>query len=267
MKVVVHENSLMLPLETQLVGEDNHPKVECLCRVCGSLKEADVWGLKSGAIISCGCLRSLLPRKDITGTTTAQGIKVIGYVGSSLWRVEYVCGHVSDTKSSTIFKSSTGLCNSCSKTKTCKDRNTKHNMCDSGTYQSWVAMRRRCYDAKNNRYANYGGKGITVCERWLNSFENFLADMGECPDGYSIDRIDNLGNYEPSNCRWATDIEQANNKANNLLFTDGNNIWSLKRWCEILNKDYKHIWYKHKTCGIPIEVLFDGKLFSENSPK
>jgi hypothetical protein len=86
------------------------------------------------------------------------------------------------------------------------------------TYISWKAMIQRCTNPKVNYYKNYGGREknpIIVCDRWLNSFKNFLKDMGERPEGTSIDRINVDGNYEPSNCRWATDKEQANNKRNN----------------------------------------------------
>ena len=69
----------------------------------------------------------------------------------------------------------------------------------------------RCYNPKHPRFADYGGRGITVCERWL-TFANFLADMGEPPPGLTLDRIDNDGNYEPGNCRWATDTQQRTNK-------------------------------------------------------
>ena len=81
----------------------------------------------------------------------------------------------------------------------------------SPTYATWGTMKQRCLNPNNHAYLSYGGRGITVCDRWL-TFENFLVDMGTKPDGLTLDRIDNDGNYEPGNVRWATPKEQAANR-------------------------------------------------------
>lgn len=89
----------------------------------------------------------------------------------------------------------------------------RHGMAGTPTYTSWYAMRSRCNSVTDERYPDYGGRGIKVSDRW-NSFSNFLEDMGLRPEGTTLDRIDVDGNYEPGNCRWATPLEQAQNKRN-----------------------------------------------------
>lgn len=80
-------------------------------------------------------------------------------------------------------------------------------------YRTWSYMKQRCYNPNNNRYHRYGGRGIVVCERWKDNFLNFYNDMGPKPKGLTLDRINNNDNYEPSNCKWATYLQQANNRA------------------------------------------------------
>lgn len=79
-------------------------------------------------------------------------------------------------------------------------------------YRAWIDMRRRCLNPSRSDYHYYGGRGITVCDNWLNSFNSFLTDMGQRPEGLTLDRLDNNGNYEPSNCKWVTRAEQNKNR-------------------------------------------------------
>lgn len=109
-------------------------------------------------------------------------------------------------------------------------RRKTHGLSSSPGYDAWALMIRRCTNPRSDAYPNYGGRGIRVCERWL-SFDNFLADMGERPPGKTLDRYpDNNGNYEPSNCRWATSMEQNNNTRRNRLIEYNGRCQTIGAW-------------------------------------
>lgn len=104
---------------------------------------------------------------------------------------------------------------------------------DVPEFRVWMSMKERCGNPKLGAYQNYGGRGISVCLRWLESFDNFLADLGpRLSDQHSLERVDNNGNYEPSNCVWATRSEQNNNRRNNRLITLNGDTKTLTQWCK-----------------------------------
>lgn len=109
------------------------------------------------------------------------------------------------------------------------DANQKHGWAGTRTHRIWKLMRERCRRKANPHYHNYGGRGIKVCKRW-ESFANFINDMGECPNGLSIGRINNNLGYGPKNCRWETRIQQANNKRNNIVLKFGGVSKTLPEW-------------------------------------
>ena len=106
-----------------------------------------------------------------------------------------------------------------------------HNKCKSRTYKTWSQMKNRCTNARYGEFDLYGGRGIKVCESWM-SFDVFLRDMGERPQGKTLDRIDQNGNYEPANCRWATPTQQARNTRRNVLVTIDDQTKTVAEWCE-----------------------------------
>lgn len=126
---------------------------------------------------------------------------------------------------------------------------TKHGMVNTPTYRTWREMKSRCYNKNYPEYHRYGGRGIYVCERWKNSFENFFEDMGERPSGTSIDRIDVNGNYEPSNCRWADTETQSNNKRSNIYIEYNGVTKTLGQWCKYYNMNYntvRHVYHLNR---------------------
>lgn len=126
------------------------------------------------------------------------------------------CGKIITTGKPDIKKEPTRTCG-CLRIEVMKSMLKKHGFCFDGEitpeYRAWCSMKTRCFNKNRSEWMRYGGRGITVCKRWKESFKNFFYDMGTRPsEKHSLDRIDTDGNYEPSNCRWATQSEQASNK-------------------------------------------------------
>ena len=138
------------------------------------------------------------------------------------------------------------------------ERNKTHNMTHTRLFSIWQNMNTRCSNKNYNEYKNYGGRGITVCKEWKNdfiAFYNWAMENGYT-DELSIDRIDNNGNYEPSNCRWATRKQQSNNTSKNHLFTYKGETRTIAKWSELKNINYKKLWSRIKR-NWPEEKIFE----------
>lgn len=154
-----------------------------------------------------------MKRLDLTGQKFGRLIVTssAGSNGRPLWNCRCDCGNTRVVMAGNLRGGISTSCG-CFTIERIKEVNTTHGMSGTKEWMIWCQMRQRCLNPNHSRYAEWGGRGITVCDRWL-KFENFIADMGlRPPDKTSIDRIDNDGNYEPNNCRWATAKEQRLNQ-------------------------------------------------------
>jgi len=122
-------------------------------------------------------------------------------------------------------------------------------------YNTWVMMRQRCMNPKNKDFKDYGGRGIRICKRW-DSVKTFIKDMGLAPSQkHSIDRIDNDGDYKPSNCQWSTTKFQCNHTRKNVILTHNGESKTLAQWSELLNIKYSTLHKRHYGMQWPIERI------------
>ena len=150
--------------------------------------------------------------------------------GQAMWLCTCSCGGEHKATSHNLTCGDVRTCG-CLSRKLAAEKITRHGRYNTPAYNSWRGMKDRCTNPKHSAYARYGGRGITVCDRWLESFENFYADMGERPSKqHTLDRINNDGPYSPENCRWATWEEQANNRRNNVWIEFQGERLSAAQW-------------------------------------
>lgn len=191
----------------------------CLCD-CLRTSTVDGADLRKGTTNSCGCLlaESVKERGEFKidnlvgqefGNLVVKGM--VRYSNSGVkWVCVCKCGNSTTVRASNLKAGSVQSCG-CLRRDHCKTMSYKHGHHKSAEYQSWRSMLKRCLNPKTAGYRYWGGRGISVCDRWM-IFENFLFDMGPRPPGTTLDRIDVEGNYEPGNCRWATLHEQIRNR-------------------------------------------------------
>lgn len=167
----------------------------------------------------------------------------------SMWMCKCDCGTEKTVRGSDLKNGSTKSCG-CLRNETTKKRSTKHGHSArikvSKIYVVWCNIIQRCTNANNTSYHNYGGRGITICNRWK-KFENFLEDVGEPPTNkHTLDRIDNNKRYCKSNCRWATRKQQQRNTRRNHMITFNNKTQCLTAWAEEMNIDRNTLSYRLK---------------------
>jgi hypothetical protein len=170
---------------------------------------------------------------DMTGTTL-NGVLVLAQAESrqnrASWLCRCACGANFNAVGTALRLGKTKSCSHCSKL-TVKKAVTKHGLVGTREYNSYNAMKARCLNPLDKRYSRYGGRGISICSRWLDSFPNFIEDMGMQPSrNHSIERVDRDKGYEPENCVWASMVEQANNRSNNNLIEIDGRTQTITQW-------------------------------------
>ena len=182
---------------------------------------------------------------------------------SRRWTCVCECGNKTIVNDYYLKKDHTRSCGCYRRDKSTEIR-LKHGRSRKGmvckTHQIWKAMHQRCNSPTATHYDRYGGRGIVVCERW-DSYDNFLADMGEQPSkGMSIERIDNDGNYEPENCRWATHTEQMRNTRRNRYVEYGGRRMALSEAAELAGISYRTVLSRVNFCGWPVSRALSEKV-------
>lgn len=180
------------------------------------------------------------------------------------WVCQCECGNIKSVRSDGLLSGATKSCGCMKKEADSINlrKGHKHKMSGTRIYGIWQGMKGRVENPNDARYHRYGGRGIKICPEWKSDFQAFYdwAMSNGYDDNLTIDRIDNDGNYEPGNCRWATNKSQSNNRSTNINITIGHATKDLTEWCEIFELDYKTIAARyHRNEFIGIDELFNGQ--------
>ena len=180
-----------------------------------------------------------------TDAKTANGIR--------LWLCRCDCGSTASVRTTCLNAGQTRSCG-CLRGESRGNQLRTHGGTGSRVYNAFRSMWDRCANVRSKAYPDYGGRGIRVCERWR-SFEAFRNDMGDPPDGFSLDRIEVNGDYEPTNCRWADDLTQNNNRRSSVPIRIGERSQGLKEWCRELGLPYPSVYSRVRRGWTPSEAL------------
>ena len=174
-------------------------------------------------------------------------------VSEARWECSCDCGNVKIIKGSKLRSGETKSCG-CLRSELLSNRSKTHGMSKTRNYKVWSNMKNRCINVNNPRFNDYGGRGIAVCERWVNSFENFISDMGEPPSAkHSIERINNSLGYSKENCIWVVDSVQARNQRRNVNLTLNGVTKCLTDWANDLGISGTTLYSRIGKLGWPIE--------------
>ena len=169
--------------------------------------------------------------------------------GRSRWLCQCECGNTCIVHSTSLHSGNTRSCG-CLKAEVSREKATTHGMSGTSLFNVWCAMHSRCLNKNNHSYGNYGGRGIRMCDEWMDSSTFFdWALANGYKEGLTIERIDVNGNYEPSNCKWITKAEQARNKTNSRIFEVDGVSASLAQLCENYNIDYSTVYQRITKLG------------------
>ncbi len=255
----------------------------CRCE-CGAVRSVAASRLRRGIATNCGCVRHKAGSAGRKSRESKPAVLVGNVYGrytvegpsadrKYYWICKCECGTVKDVCGRSLRNNGTHSCG-CLRSEVTSARSYRHGLNDSPEQRSWWAMVARCYYKRNENYERYGGRGIRVCERWMEDdgagLKNFVEDMGLRPEGMTVDRRDPNGHYEPDNCRWATDEQQRSNTRRSRMLTHDGITMTVSAWARRTGIDVGTIqfrlrsgWTVEEALTIPVRSL-ESRTLSHN---